>query len=180
MGTDTSLPPPLRWIEGLRTAARAESWREMFAARMRSRRGAATLALLAAGAIYLAGHSLLEARSHSEDADAPRYARDDKLHLSEDPSAATFAPVDLHAHLDWRAGAFGVVLTWEPTYSALRIYRIPVGKSKYIEADGSSGQLFDADVVPGGVHYYVACAYVRGEEYCSDPITYEVPRQIWR
>lgn len=179
MKTDPSRPLPLRWLEVARSAAGAEWRREILPERLRSARAAATLALLAAGAIYLIAISRTGTDARPEEASASRSARNDKLHLSDDLSTAAFAPMDLQARLDWRAEGFGVALTWEPKGGRIRIYRLP-GTTKYFEADGGSGQLFDADVEPGETYYYAACAYIGGEEYCSDSISFEAPRQIWR
>ncbi|MBY6242461.1 hypothetical protein [Methylosinus sp. Sm6] len=179
MATDLNLRPPFRWIENLLTAARAARRLGGFFERSYLVKGGVAFAVLvAAGAVHLIGSSPFETRVRSEVVAIS--AGNEKLHLSDDLSTAAFAPAQLRAGFDWREGAMGVVLTWEPTPHDLRIYRIPAGRSKYVQADGLSGQLFDADVVPGRVHSYVACAYFRGHEYCPDPIGFEIPEEILR
>lgn len=179
MATDLNSRPPFRWLENLLTAARADPrLGDLSEQSYLVTGGAAFAVLVAAGTVYLIGYSPFETRIRSEFVAIS--AGNEKVHLSDDLSTAAFAPAEFRAHFDWREGAIGVVLTWEPTPHDLRIYRIPAGRSKYVQADGLSGQLFDADVVPGRVHSYVACAYFRDHEFCSDPIGLEIPEEILR
>jgi hypothetical protein len=127
------------------------------------------------GAVGVAGYSMLAARTHVAVVEGKKK---DKPHLLDEPSTSAFAPSEFRAYLDWRDWRMGVVLEWEPTSDEVRIYRIPAGRSKYVQTDGRSGRLFDADIVPGRIHWYVACVRVQGQEYCADPIAFDVPAGI--
>jgi hypothetical protein len=140
-----------------------------------SMRSALVVAASIVAMIGVAGYSMVVSRMHGEVVDR---TRKNEPHLLDDPSTSAFAPSEFRAYLDWRDWRIGVALEWEPTSDEVRIYRIPAGRSKYIQSDGRSGRLFDADIVPGRVHWYVACVLVQGQEYCSDPIVLDIPAGI--